>query len=166
MKNSIKEIVREYKSKILLDGVKSMRIDSETQKASIINASSPILNIMNKSEKEVIEDYKEQISKLKLYNINTSPVKSGVGYVADRVSIKNDLIKIVTAHSSCGDSWYSTVKIPLSYFDMSDDEIKTAHTKWSHEYFKKEIKNSKIGYINKKTKEIAKLKKEIKELSK
>ncbi len=162
MENSIKKLIREYKSKMLLEDKNSIKV---TQIDEVVKSSNPILNIMSKVEKEVIERYQPIISKLRLYSIDTKPVHSRVGgYSIDRINIKNDLIKIVSVHHACGDSWFSTAKIPLSYFNMDEEEIRNAHGKWCEDYFVNGIAKAKTDLIKRKTDEISELKKEIGEL--
>ena len=92
-----------------------------------------ITTIMNKAEKDVF----------KLMDLNY-PAVSIVGY-NDRIkSIKKGLISISVRHMGrmgSGD-WYTSVRIPINYFDMSNEEIKKSHTEWiTNELIKREKKN-------------------------
>lgn len=163
MENKIKQVIRDYKSQLLLENRKVMSVRKDE---SIIKSANEVLKMMNKAEKEVLAKYQPTINKLRLYSVHTKPVAYGVSsYNINRMNIKNNLLKIVSAHSSCGDSWYSSVKIPLEYFEMSEEKIYEAHVKWSENHLSSEIHKAKKNLKARKIKEVAKLQEEIKELS-
>lgn len=164
MENKIKQVIRDYKSQLLLENKQVMSVK---RYESILKSANDVLRIMNKTEKEVLSKYQPTITKFRLYSVHTKPVAYSVSsYGIDRINIKNNLLKIVSSHYSCGDSWYSSVKIPLEYFDISEEKIYETHTKWSEAHLTSEIDRAKMNLKNKKIKELAKLKEEIKELSK
>ena len=108
-----------------------------------------ISEIMYKAEKEVLES-------LDLYKPNhchyEDPVRPVYNNSYKIRSITDTLLSLrVSYYMGEGDYWSYSLKIPIVYFDMSDEEIMKAHKKWSLERMtKKQEKKNEQELLKKK----------------
>jgi hypothetical protein len=140
------------------NSISKLKDDLSSINSDLISRCDPIIQVMQKSERDVIDmdefkDFK-YIGKLDL-----DPVR-GLWHL-NGVKIKKGCVKINSGKSYCGgyDNWI--IKIPLSYFDISLEEVSKIHKEWSLSLVRKRIKKYRDKEIENKRLRIEKLKREL-----
>jgi hypothetical protein len=126
----------------------------------MIKKSNPIINVMQKVERDVIDMYEFKDFKY-IGALDLDPVR-GIWDVND-YKIKGNFLKIHSGKGYCGGYSRWIIKIPLKYFDMSLEDVKKEHTEWSLSEVRSRIKRYKIREKNEKLRKIEELKKELNE---
>ena len=126
----------------------------------MIKKSNPIINVMQKVERDVID--MDEFKDFKyIGSLDLDPVR-GIWDVND-YKIKGNFLKIHCGKGYCGGYSRWIIKIPLKYFDMSLEDVKKEHTEWSLSEVRSRIKRYKIREKNEKLRKIEELKKELNE---
>jgi len=126
----------------------------------MIKKSNPIINVMQKVERDVID--MDEFKDFKyIGSLDLDPVR--VIWDVNDYKIKGNFLKIHSGKGYCGGYSRWIIKIPLKYFDMSLEDVKKEHTEWSLSEVRSRIKRYKIREKNEKLRKIEELKKEINE---
>jgi len=126
----------------------------------MIKNSNPIINVMQKVERDVID--MDEFKDFKyIGSLDLDPVR--VIWDVNDYKIKGNFLKIHSGKGYCGGYSRWIIKIPLKYFDMSLEDVKKEHTEWSLSEVRSRIKRYKIREKNEKLRKIEELKKELNE---
>jgi hypothetical protein len=126
----------------------------------MIKKSNPIINVMQKVERDVID--MDEFKDFKyIGSLDLDPVR--VIWDVNDYKIKGNFLKIHSGKGYCGGYSRWIIKIPLKYFDMSLEDVKKEHTEWSLSEVRSRIKRYKIREKNEKLRKIEELKKELNE---
>lgn len=155
-KKNIKQLLEQKKANDLAS-IKLSR-SNNVLKDTIIKDVNPILKIMNSVEKDVLNSTREAMKKYTPGILFPIPHRIDVIY---KVSQSSTLLKLKENRCSCGEWYIKSYKIPLTYFNLNENEIRLEHTKWCEEYMVKKIEKIKTSNIKYNEEKIAELKKQI-----
>lgn len=159
MKNEIKDLIDQKKKND--SRKKKVAGANDALKDKIIREVNPILRIMNTVEASVMKEKQEKLQAHSIYNLR--PIHYRISNIKS-ISSDDNLLKLKESNYACGEYYQTSYKIPLSYFDMTVEQITEAHTIWCNDHLEDRIAKANKNLINNKIGQIERLKQEIKKL--
>ena len=147
----------DYQSEVIKkrDKLRTMEKKYEKMKLKHREDIDRISVIMSRTETEVIKD-------LVVSKYEYEPVRATGDRKISSVTITDTLLKVkALRYVGEGEYWRFSVKIPLVYFDMTEEEIKKAHTEWSYNIIMKKEDAKNVKALTKKKELYNTLKKEL-----
>ena len=107
-----------------------------------------VILVMRNAENKALRELKDE------YNISYWERSINTNYIDITFSPKKDLLSArCTYNDRCGDYHYGKIKVPYNYFNMNENELIEAHTKWSinriKNKYQKQERKEKLNKIEK-----------------